>query len=131
MKRVLFVLTVVATMLLAAVPALAAGEHPCDHSGDTIGSLRHCVVHAYDMGHITKAGVRDSLLAKLDAAQAAFDRGQTGVAVNQLRAFINETSAQDGKAILAEHAGYLTGHAEIVIAALGGFVTTPTPCSLD
>lgn len=131
MKRALLVLTVVAIILWAAVPVLAVGEHPCDHSGDTIELLRHCIVHAYDMGHITKVGVRDSLLAKLDAAQAAFDRGQAGVAANQLRAFINEVSAQAGKAILAEPADHLARHAEIVIAALGGFVTTPTPCSLD
>lgn len=120
MQRALFILTIVATMLLAAIPVLAAEDHLCDHGGATIESLRHCVVHAYDMGHLTKVGVRDSLLAKLDAAQAAFDRGQTTTAANQLRAFINEVNAQAGKAILAEHAGHLVGHAEIAIAALGG-----------
>jgi len=120
MKKLLFVLTIVAAMLLAAAPAFAAEDHTCDHSGATIESVRHCVVHAYDMGHITKAGIRDSLLAKLDAAQASFDRGQGGVAINQLSAFVHEVNAQAGKAIVAEHASHLAGHAETVIAALGG-----------
>ena len=44
-------------------------------------------------------------MAKLDAAQAAFDRGQTHVAVNLLNAFINEVNAQSGKHIAADHAG--------------------------
>lgn len=118
MKKFLLVLTVVAMVLLAAIPVLAVEDHSCDHSGATIESLRHCVVHAYDLGHLTKAGVRDSLLAKLDAAQAAFDRGQPTTAANQLRAFINEVDAQTGKAILAEHASHLVAHAEIVIATL-------------
>lgn len=120
MKRLLPVLAIVAVLLLAAAPAFAADSHTCDHSGATIESLRHCVIHAYDMDHITNAGVRDSLLQKLDAAQAALDRGQTGAAINLLRAFINEAKAQTGNAILAEHAEGLVMHAEHVIAALGG-----------
>jgi hypothetical protein len=120
MKRLLPILGIVAALLLVAAPAFAAEDHACDHNGTTIESLHHCVMHAYGMGHITNAGVRDSLLAKLDAAQAAFDRGQTGVAVSQLRAFINEANAQAGKAILAEHARHLVEHARNVIAALGG-----------
>ena len=92
----------------------------CDHTGTTIASLHHCVGHAYDMGHITNKGVANSLLAKLDAAQAALDRGQPGVAVNLLHAFINEVNAQAGKHIVADHAGHLVEHARNVITALGG-----------
>ena len=120
MKKLLPTLSIVAVLLLLAAPAFAADDHACDHSGATIESLQHCVMHAYEMGHITNDGVRDSLLAKLDAAQAAFDQGQTGVAINQLRAFINEVNAQAGKAILAEHAGHLVEHSQNVITALGG-----------
>jgi competence protein ComGC len=119
-KRLLPILSIVAVLLLLAAPAFAAENHTCDHSGTTIESLHHCVMHAYDMGHITNKGVANSLLAKLDAAQAALDRGQPGVAVNLLHAFINEVNAQAGKHIVTEHAIHLVGHARNVITALGG-----------
>jgi putative cell wall-binding protein len=118
MKRLLSVLVMFVALLLIAAPAFAAEDHICDHNATTVESLHHCVVHAYNMGHITNAGVRASLLAKLDAAQAAFDTGQTGVAIRQLNAFVNEIDAQADKAILAEHAGHLVEHAQGVIAAL-------------
>lgn len=119
MKKFLPVLIFVAALLLTAAPAFAMEDHACDHAGTTVESLHHCVMHAYDMGHITSAGVEKSLLAKLNAAQAALDRGQTHVAVNQLNAFIAEVNAQSGVSIDAEHAGHLIMHAENVIAALG------------
>jgi hypothetical protein len=120
MKRLLPILSIVAMLLLLAAPAFAAEDHTCDHSGTTIESLHHCVMHAYDMGHIDNKGVANSLMAKLDAAQAALDRGQPGVAVNLLHAFVNEVNAQAGKHIAAEHAGHLVEHAQNVISALGG-----------
>ena len=46
----------------------------------TIQALRDCVQHAVDQGLIDNAGVATSLFAKLDAAQAAQDRGQPTVA---------------------------------------------------
>ena len=92
----------------------------CNHDGATIASLHHCVMHAVDMGHITNAGVATSLMAKLDAAQAAVDRGQTDVAINLLNAFVNEVKAQSGKFIVADHAGHLVMHAQMVIMVLGG-----------
>ena len=63
-------------------------------------------MHAFD---ITNVSVANSLMAKLDAAQAAFDRGQTDVAINLLNAFINEVNAQSGKSLyqLADHAPHL------------------------
>jgi len=126
MKKLLLVLSVIAMISLLASPALAAGDMTCDHSGMTmepmhaIASLHHCVMHAYDMGHITNAGVANSLMAKLEAAQAAFDRGQTDVAINLLNAFINEVGAQSGKSIVSDHAGHLVMHAQMVIMALNG-----------
>jgi competence protein ComGC len=126
MKKLLVVLSVIAMLSLLTSPALASEDMTCEHSGTTmdplhaIASLHHCVMHAYDMGHITNAGVANSLMAKLDAAQAAFDRGQTDVAVNLLNAFINEVGAQSGKFIVADHAGHLVMHARMVILALGG-----------
>lgn len=120
MKKILSVLVIAVALLTMAAPAFANEEHTCDHSAVTIDSLHHCVMHAFEMGHIAKAGVSDSLLARLDAAQAALDRGQPDVAINLLRAFINEVNAQAGKAIASDHAAHLVGHAQNVIAALAG-----------
>jgi hypothetical protein len=106
--------------LLLTMPAFAAEDHTCDHSGSTIESLRHCVMHAYEAGHITKKGVADSLLTQLDAAQAALDGGQTKVAIKLLNSFVSEVNAQAGKSIQSEHAGHLVEHAQNVITALGG-----------
>ena len=119
MKRLLSLLGIVVVLALVAAPAFAAGDHTCDHDSTTIQSLHHCVTHASEMGHITKQGVANSLLAKADAAQASLDRGNAHVAANQLRAFINEVHAQAGKSIQADHAAHLVMHAENVIAALG------------
>jgi hypothetical protein len=119
MKKLLLVFSVVAILSLLAAPAFAAGDMTCDHDGTTIESLHHCVMHASDMGHIDNKGVAKSLMAKLDGAQVALDRGQTRVAVNKLNAFINEVNAQSGKHIAADHAGMLVEHAKNVIAALG------------
>ncbi len=121
--RVLFTFMALFAMFAAGFVAVsppaanAAGEmEMC--TGTTIQSLHHCVQHAYDMGHIDNAGVAHSLLAKLDAAQAALDRSQPLVAVNKLQAFINEVNAQSGRHIAAEHAAHMVMHAQHVIAAL-------------
>ncbi len=58
------------------------------------------------------------MLAKLHAAQAAEDRGQTATAVNLLGAFINEVQAQAGKYIAQPHAQHMIMHAQMVIQAL-------------
>jgi dTDP-4-amino-4,6-dideoxygalactose transaminase len=86
----------------------------------TIASLTSCVEHAASQGIITSQGVANSLLAKLNAAQEAHDRGQTSVAINDLQAFINEVQAQAGKHIDAMHAQHMVMHAQLVIQALGG-----------
>ena len=55
MKKLLFVLSIVAMLSLLAAPALAAGDMTCDHSDATIAaSLHHCVMHAYDMANPTR-----------------------------------------------------------------------------
>ncbi len=119
MKKFLFALLVVAISLTFALPALAEGEHTCDHDATTIASLHHCLMHAAGEGHIDNPGVVRSLTAKVDAAQAAADRGQSDVAIRQLHAFLSEVNAQAGKHIDAEHAGHLAEHATAVIASLG------------
>src|SRR5262245_38048627 len=59
-----------------------AGD-PCAHD-PTIASLQACVQHAAAAGFIDNKGVANGLLAKLNAAQAAADRDQPGVAVSAL-----------------------------------------------
>jgi hypothetical protein len=120
MKKLLPILAVAAVLLLMAAPAFAADSPTCNHDGRTIASLHDCVLHAYDEGHITGRGVRDSLLAKLDVAQSAQDRGNIRAAVIMLRAFIREVNAQAGRRIDGEHALHLADHANNVIRDLRG-----------
>lgn len=119
MKRLLPILALIAALLLLAAPAFAADSMTCDHNGATIQSLHDCVMHAFDMGHVDNKGVANSLMAKLDAAQAAMDRGNTDATINKLNAFIKEVNAQTGMHIAANHAGMLVEHAQNVITALG------------
>jgi hypothetical protein len=116
MKLKLVGLIAVAVLLLGARPAFAEDMTMCNTP--TIAALQDCVNHAVTMGHIDNAGVAHSLQAKLGAAQAAQDRGQVGVAVNVLGAFINEVQAQSGQHIQAEHAAHMIMHAQMVIEAL-------------
>ena len=116
MKLRLIALIAVALLLISARPALADDMTTCDTP--TIAALQTCVQHAAEMGHIDNNGIVGSLNAKLDAAQAALDRGQPAVAVNILSAFVNEVQAQAGRHIDAEHAAHMVMHAQTVIAAL-------------
>jgi hypothetical protein len=103
--------------LLTAGAARAQATDDCVHT-PTITSLQTCVEQAAHQGFIDNQGVTNSLLAQLDTAQAALDRGQTLVAINTLQAFINEVQAQAGKHIVQPHAGHLIEHAQLVIQAL-------------
>lgn len=103
--------------LLALGTAHAQTSDECVHA-PTISSLRTCVQLASVASFIDNQGVTNSLLAKLDAAQAALDRSQTGTAINLLNAFIHEVQAQAGKHIEQMHAEHLVMHAQIVIQAL-------------
>lgn len=106
-----------AVLALALVSrAQASEEHDCESV--TVLSLYHCVQHAFEMGHISNAGVANSLLRKVDAALAAEERGQTSVAVRILEAFINEVEAQAGKNIDPEHADHMIKHATNIIVDL-------------
>ncbi len=109
--------TFVGFSLLTAGIARAQATGECMHA-PTINSLEACVEQAANQGIINNQGVANSLLAKLDAAQAAVDRGQTSVAISKLEAFINEVQAQAGKHIEQEHARHLVEHAQVVIEAL-------------
>ena len=52
MKKYLPILGILAVLLLTAAPLSAADAMTCDHTGATIASLHHCVMHASEMGHI-------------------------------------------------------------------------------
>jgi hypothetical protein len=116
MRLFLVLLAVLTLGLTAPHPAAAAGMDLCNET--TVQSLHHCVMHAYEMGHITNSGVVTSLLAKVDAAQQALDRGQPATAIHQVQAFIQEVRAQAGRHIDAAHADHMIAHAAAVIAAL-------------
>jgi predicted negative regulator of RcsB-dependent stress response len=125
MKRLLIVVAVALIALVAFIgfnlltprTAQAQTTDDCVHI-PTIASLEACVEHAAQQGFIDNQGITNSLLAKLDAAQAALDHGQTSVAINKLQAFVHEVQAQTGKHIVQEHAQHLVMHARLVIQAL-------------
>ncbi|HEY5672027.1 MAG TPA: metallophosphatase, partial [Anaerolineales bacterium] len=55
-----------------------------------LANLTDKVNNAYTDGEIDNAGVLNSLLVKLNAASAAWEKGKTKVFVNNMTAFINE-----------------------------------------
>jgi hypothetical protein len=126
MKRHLIIVAVALFAVVAFVgfnllsPGTARAQTTDDCATPTIAALTTCVEHAANQGLITSQGVANSLLAELNAAQAAFDRGQTSVAINDLQAFIYEVQAQAGVHIDSMHAQHMVIHAQLVIQALGG-----------
>ncbi len=117
------VLTLVLFVALVEMGLLASGTaraQTTDECGQatTIASLVACVEHCAQQGFINNQGVTNSLLAELDAAQAAQDNGQNGTAINLLGAFIQEVQAQAGKHIVQPHAQHMVLHAQMVIQAL-------------
>jgi len=84
-------------------------------------SLMEAVWRLYNEGKIDNAGIRNSLLMKLNAFQAALTRDQVGTAENILNAFINELMAQSGQHITTEAATLLITDAQWVLAHLTGY----------
>ncbi len=109
-----------ALSLLAVSPALAHEESGCVHDATTIASLRDCVVHAWEMGHIDSDNLAQNLLKKLDQAQTKLDRGKVEDAIDKLEDFVNKVENQSGKHIDPVHAEHLIHHAHLVMAALRG-----------
>ena len=63
--------------VVGLVPRTVRAQEPCpEHMDPTIAAWSQCVNHAIEMGHIDNQGIANGLLSKLDAAQAAEDRGQ-------------------------------------------------------
>jgi PKD repeat protein len=69
-----------------------------------------------------KEGQKNSLQAKINAAAASYQRGDTGAACNQMNAFINEVDAdqKSGRLTTAE-AGNLTDAARLTQRSMGCF----------
>ena len=108
-------ITLALVLLLSLVlPASASAQTAPDcPMTPTISALQVCVQHA-----VSTPGVARSLLAELNAAQSALNRGQPRVAILLLQAFIREVQALSGHGIEPEHASHLIQHAELVIQAL-------------
>jgi len=119
MKVLFFVTLVAAVVFLGSTPAQAQEVCP-GNMAPTIDALQDCVSHALSMGHIDNAGIANSLLSKLDAAERAQERGRISVAISLLEAFIHDVEAQAGRHIDEAHANHMVEHAGEVIAELGG-----------
>ncbi len=87
----------------------------------TIQSVMEAINLYYADGSISSAGVYNSLLQKLNAAQAAWDKGQAHVVANVLNAFMNEVQAQTGKHIKMDAASMLIANAQVVIDTMPDF----------
>jgi hypothetical protein len=107
-------LLVLTAMLLSTTVASAQVAPACPMT-PTIAALSDCVRHAAELGHITRPGVTRSLLAELQAAQVALDRGSPRTAIALIEVFIKEVRVLSGRAIEREHAAHMIEHAQLVI----------------
>jgi len=89
--------------------------------GVTIQSLRETVDLYYADGLISDAGVYNSLLQKLNAAQVAWDNGQANAVLNVLNALMNEMEAQSGKHIDPDAASMLVADTQVIVDKLPDF----------
>ncbi|MBI2175000.1 MAG: hypothetical protein HYU33_07370, partial [Candidatus Omnitrophica bacterium] len=64
------------------------------------------------MQFVTKAGVANSMISKLNTAEAAAARGNAQAKAGAIGAFINELQAQTGKALTAAQAATLIALAQ-------------------
>jgi K+-sensing histidine kinase KdpD len=118
---VVSLLVLLALSVATVTPAFAMES--CDHEmshDPTVAGLAMHVEHAYEMGHIDNPGIRTVLLALLDNASRAAEKGSIEQQVHALETFIQFVEAQSGKHIAAECSAHLVMHAEHVIMALHG-----------
>jgi 2',3'-cyclic-nucleotide 2'-phosphodiesterase (5'-nucleotidase family) len=81
----------------------------------TLESLTADLTAFFEAGDISNAGVFNSLLVKLQAAQSALARGQAGAAANEINAFINAVQAQSDKKVDIDAAMALISDAEWIL----------------
>ncbi len=84
----------------------------------TIQSLQKTVSRLCTEKYITKQGICNSFLQKLNAALAAQQRGQKNTAINVLSALQNELQAQNGKAVSIKAYNLLMMDSTYVIQSL-------------
>ena len=89
--------------------AFAHEEEKCEMTLDT---LVECVTHHWERGEIYNEGVYQSLIAKVNAAVDARDRGDIEAAANILSAFISEVEILKSTQIAPEAAEHMIAHAE-------------------
>jgi len=82
----------------------------------TIGGIIANVESFYEEGEIDNAGVLNSLLQKLENAQAALSKDNAKAAANKLEAFLNEVEAQSGVHISSDAADSLIMDVEWFLA---------------
>ena len=120
---------------MVALLTLALGQHSlvvsaADRAGNTtshpvnfqviatVGSLIATVNVFTADGRITDANTANGLLAKLNDAQDAVDKGKNNVAVNKLREFTDQVNGRAGRSIAADAAQLLATDAQYVIGTL-------------
>ena len=92
-----------------------------DDASQLIDDLIYKVGEYEEDGFIDNKGIANSLIAKLDAAKAQLESGNTKAAGNMLKAFINHVEAQHGKKnkhIDEDTAHELIKDAETILAQL-------------
>lgn len=115
MKLAVFSIVLFASLTCGA-PAVAQEHCPGMHE-DPLGTLDDCLAHHQE--DLATAGVSQSLVVKVVAAQDAAARGQADVAIRILEGFIHEAEALSDLQIVGD-ATHVVHHAELAIAQLGG-----------
>jgi probable HAF family extracellular repeat protein len=112
-----------ATAINDAGQIVASGTYRSTRSGavlltlsaDTMVGTLIQLVQGFDL----PKGMENSLVTKLEHAQAALAAGDTATACSLLGAFTNETRAQSGKKLTAEQAAEMISRADQIGAVLG------------
>ncbi len=89
--------------------------------GNQLANLRELILYSIASGDIAPE-MEESLLAKVDAAIAALDRGDppgVKLVLNDLKALVNQVEAQTDKKIETATAAEIIARANLIIAALG------------
>jgi probable HAF family extracellular repeat protein len=112
-----------ATAINDAGQIVAAGRYLSTSIGGVLltpspGSMVESLIELV-RGFDLPKGTENSLVTKVEHAQAALAAGDTGTACSLLGAFVNETRAQAGKKLTAEQAARMISSAEQIRAAMG------------
>jgi FIMAH domain len=96
-----------------------AASHPVNFQViATVGSLITTVHVFVRDGRINDSNTANGLLANLNDAQDAIDKGKNNVAVNKLRELLDQVNARAGRSITPDAAQLLVTDAQYVIGTL-------------